>query len=365
MLSDKYKPVFLSGIIAFVFLVSGCKTMNQLNDFVQGLSKDQNAVVANTTPVKNVTDYSDALARTGQLINIFNIEPIYLAVEPVKNDTAAAGKLPANIQIMVESSLNKMGNGRVVVIPYSDLAIEKYMNKKLYIVHGAITEFDAGIRQANGGGGVGVYGTTGSTDFDGEANHENSFDISSIALDFTLHDWSKHRYIPGLQISNKMELSQITQNDGFGFSIFGNGLSIDASATVKQGVHSVLRLLVELSMVELIGRFQDIPYWVAVYDDSELDENVFAKMKADFSRSSSHAKAALVQRLLSFVTDDTIKADGVVGKQTKAKISEYKKENGLTPADSTINEALYEAILRSTADKLQGDLGQSTASSTL
>lgn len=335
-----------------VFALGGCNA-KQIQAYVDKITGQHEEIVEDKLPQKNVTDYSDALEGVGEMVKLFDKRPIFVAVEPINNHTAASGALPGNIQILVESSLNKMGNGRITIIPYTEAAIARYEKQNLYIVHGAITEFDASIKSGSGGGGAAVFGTAGSTDFDAEGNRGNSYSVSSISLDFTLQDVRTAKYIPGLQISNKMEITQISQSEGYGFSIYGNGINVDASATIKQGVHSVIRLLVELSMAELIGQLYEVPYWLAVYDAKDFDESMLAKMKNDFNRASPKSKAKHIQRLLAYINDTPLKVDGIIGNRTKGAIRDFKAGYGLAPVDDKIDDILYEACLRTTSDKLR------------
>ncbi|GKT28969.1 hypothetical protein ADUPG1_000968, partial [Aduncisulcus paluster] len=164
-------------------------------------------------------------------------------------------------------------------------------------------------------------------------NRGSDYERSSISVDFTMLDVRKNLYVTGLQVSNKMQIQKVTKDEGFGFTVFGSGMNITASASRKQGVHSALRLLVELCMVELVGAYYDLPYW--------------------------RGKAKEVQRLLGYIYDKPLTIDGIIGKRTKAIIRKFKQENNMQPANAKLNADFYIELVKATADKFHNSLTQS------
>ncbi|MFW5500174.1 MULTISPECIES: peptidoglycan-binding domain-containing protein [unclassified Maridesulfovibrio] len=346
-------------LISSLSLLQGCLGAKGTRAFALNWGKEVDEATGKETPYKNVTQYSDALGNMKDLLSLYNKKKIYIAVEPIENQTAAAGKIPSVITMMVESSINRMSGDKIVMIPYSDQALNRYANQNLFILHGAITEFDAGNVSASRGGDVSGYGEFGSVDADAGANRGSDYERSSISVDFTMLDVRKNLYVTGLQVSNKMQIQKVTKDEGFGFTVFGSGMNITASASRKQGVHSALRLLVELCMVELVGAYYDLPYWVAVYDSDDLSGPMAQKMIHDFNNETKRGKAKEVQRLLGYIYDKPLTIDGIIGKRTKAIIRKFKQENNIQPANAKLNADFYIELVKATADKFHNSLTQS------
>lgn len=341
-------------IVLISTLSCGCLTNKQLRNFTRKHGENSEAeLLAESIPFSNITHYRNALFGIRELVTIFDKKQIYIAVEPIMNQTSEIGRLPADIRVMVESALNRMGCSNIIVIPYTETALKRYANKNLYTVHGAITEFDSGILVGSSNNDAGAYAEIHSTDIDAGGDRGNALEISSISIDFTLHDFKSKRYIPGLQISNKMQINRVNKSQGFGFSIYGNGLSINASATFKQGVHSALRLLVELSMVELVGNFHDLPYWITVYENEDLDENIQAKMLKDFELATNRERAKYIQRILSYLYDEPLQIDGIVGNKTKAQIRRFKTDYAIHSGGDAPEKELFLEMLLATAVKFR------------
>ncbi len=351
MSNKKNSVAVISFLFLFLLPLQGCLTPGGTKILGLDWAKLVKKTSKDETPYKNVTQYSDSLESMKNLLSMYNKDKIYIAIEPIENQTAAAGKIPSVITMMVESSINRMSGDKIVMIPFSDSALRRYANQNLYILHGAITEFDAGSITASKGADVSAYGQFGSVDADAGANRGSDYERSSISVDFTMLDVRRNLYVTGLQVSNKMQIQKMTKDEGFGFAVFGSGMNITATASYKQGIHSALRLLVELSMVEIIGSYYDLPYWVAVYDSSELIGPMSQKMITDFNKGTKLGKAKEIQRLLAYVYDQQLTVDGIIGKRTKAIIRKFKKENNIIPVNSKVNSELYLELIKATADK--------------
>ena len=329
--------------VFFCIVIGGCI---QSKTFAPHIPPEE---IEPSVPTARITQFSDALKNLGDLITAFKDEPFYLTVEPIENKTADVGSLPNDITMMVESALAKIGKN-VVVIPYVSKAISLHAKRghKVYIIHGAITEFDTNIASQDSWINFGVFHK--NADGDGGIGADKS--VSSITLDFTLMDFKSLHYIPGIQTSNSMRITDISRDRDIGFSIEGNGFGISGSASHKQGIHAILRLLVELSMVELIGTYKEYPYWTAILTD-DIDSKMFDKMVANFERFSEREQIIRVQKLLALLSQKIIKIDGINGRKTKRMMIEYKKLHGIEPIDGIITTELYKKLLINISESLK------------
>ncbi len=335
-MSKRVMTSFKSGIfcICFIFLFNGCI----LSDYLAPIIPAQ--LMKPDSPRAKITEYSDALKNIGDIITRYGGEPIHISVQTIENKTAARGLLPNDITMMVESSLAKIGPN-VLVIPYETSAISRILKKGklLYVLRGAITEFDADFKTKSGGVNLGGF----YKDSDAEGGIGDGVSLSSITLDFTLLDVLKGHYVPGLQVSNSMQVVEVTRSNDIAFSIQGNGLGVNGSATFKQGVHSILRLLVELSMVEILGKFRDYPYWIAIYN-GKPDSNIIKKMTVEFGQFSYRERVLRIQKMLRLLYPE-IEIDGINGKVTRQLIRKYKKKNRLYPINGKASSKLYKNLL--------------------
>ncbi len=304
--------------------------------------------VQNDGPRSNITKFSDSLKNLGRLAETYKDSAFTLTALPVENKTAARGKLPSDITVMVESALTSIGSKLIVAKPYDYMdpstAVGEY-----FLIKGAITEYDVVTKSARSMqsafsltklANIG-RGNDKSGDIDGGIDSE--FQEARIAIDFNIVDAKTGNFIAGVQSKNSMKIGSLTDSHDFGFSIAGSGIGISGSVTKQQGIHQAIRLLVELSIVELIGKLRTYPYWIAIHN-GQIDNDLLKKMESDFNQHDKETRKIYIQHLLSIIYPDV--SIGQKGMQnTNKRIKEFKKSTGIIPYTNEINTELYTKLL--------------------
>lgn len=338
----KCKLLVLSTLTAG-FILTGCVNPgNMLKPEVQ--------LAENSAVEEKMNKYTDALENLNELMDVYQEPGISLAIMPVENKTAAIGKLPNDVTIMVKSAINEIGEN-VRVYQYSDNVLSTVKN--LYVIEGAITEFDT-TNKSKSGFNAGISGGKGKGEYDADGSSDADNSISNMTIDFNLINATTGAYEPKVHTSNSIKIIKKSASSDFGFSILGSGFGLSASASKSQGIHSAIRLLVDLSMVELIGKFRQYPYWVAV-SGGKVNQRLLRRMKKNFSRFSNESKTIYITHLLS-VIDPKIKGQAkTIDASTKQAIINYKSKYGIMPVDDTLTPNLYIHLLEY-APKLKGQL---------
>lgn len=329
-------------IVAVLFVFNGC---------MPGITPNPKKIVdaaKEQGPTNNITKFQDSLRNLGNLVDTYKDAPLYLTIQPVENKTAS-DKVPQDITMMVESAINSIGNSKIVLLPYEDYlsnpgAFYKQIGaNEFYIIRGAITEFDADIEKSSRGVTFGVSGTRNAKEFGGDGTLGTEASLSSIGIDFNIVNAKTLHFVQGIQTKNMMKISKMSDNNDIGFAILGSGVGINGNASQNQGVHSVIRLLVDLSMVEIIGKLRSYPYWVCVHN-GEADKNLINKMKKDFAAYSKEEQVAYVRHLLSLIYSDVTLGTSL-DETTRKRIMDYKRENGIIPFNSVVDTELYLSLL--------------------
>jgi hypothetical protein len=99
-----------------------------------------------------------------------------------------------------------------------------------------------------------------------------------VALDLQLIDYQTQTMISGVQTTNSINIFKTSSNKDFNIAIYGNGLGINGSFTEKQGLHAAIRLLVETSILELVGEFMNVPYWRCV-EGANPDDRMISRFR--------------------------------------------------------------------------------------
>lgn len=300
-------------------------------------------------PKTNFTSFSNALKNIGQMSNYLDNESIYIAIKPVRNESASGGKVPEHINMMVNTAIVKMG-GSFTLLEYDEAAVSKKISegKIVFVINGAITDFDENIVLINDRFDLGGY----YKEADAEYGNNNNRSISAVGLDFTLMNVTTGEYLKEVFSSNRMEIQSMNKNREIGFSIVGNGLGVSSYVSSQNGIHAAIRLLVELSLVELIGKWKQYPYWVAI-PGKKLEKNVKEKMMADFIVAPKKEQIIQIQRLLSPMHKGRMPTDGILTPLLERGIIEFKSHQNIMPINSQISVELYMALLDATCYLLQ------------
>ncbi|KIM05302.1 MAG: hypothetical protein KU29_09885 [Sulfurovum sp. FS06-10] len=336
------KSLFVLSALTATLLLTGCNPGKMVAPDIE--------LAENSAVEEKMNKYTDALENLNEIMDVYREPGIALAIMPVENKTSAIGKLPNDVTIMVKSAINEIGS-KVRVYQYSDQVLSSI--DKLYIIEGAITEFDT-TNTSKKGANAGVHGGGGRGEYDGDASSDVDDAISNMTVDFNLIEASTGAYVPKVHTSNSIKIIKKSASNDFGFSILGSGFGLSASANKEQGIHSAIRLLVDLSMVELIGKFREYPYWVAV-SGGKVNQRLLRRMKKNFGGYPTEAKAIFITHLLS-VIDPSIKGqEKNINAKTEKAITNYKTKYGLMPIDGALTSDLYIHLLEN-APKLKGQM---------
>jgi 3D (Asp-Asp-Asp) domain-containing protein len=324
------KKILLSSAVAL--MMTGCMAPQTLAPEVK-----KPETIAET----KITKYSDALENLGELMELYKDSPLYIAVEPVENKTANLSKLPADITVIVESAINKIGRKVILTPGLNEQVLNS--NEDYIVLKGAITEFDANVETKSSEFNIGAFLNAGGVERDAEASADRNSGVSSITIDFNVIDPRSRLFIPQVNTSNSMKINKVTATNEIGFSIAGNALGLTGKATKEEGIHSIIRLLVELSIVEIIGNLRSYPYWVAI-SNANQDIRLLKKMKKDFNRFPESKKVRFVQHLLRTM-DYSVGAVGKLDKSTRNSIIKFRKRFRLLPYSGKIDSDLYVKLL--------------------
>ncbi len=310
---------------AIFLLLTGCAP-----DITPTLTKQEKEIAS---PFEEVTRYSNALRHLGEMITAYEGDPIKIQSKFITNDTSSEQELPKDISRMLITAVNKIGEN-IIYVPYdpqyllNEAQTGAQINRVLpdIVISGAITEFDKDVYKKNRGLNADFAFGNGKGDTDIGYSQSSDKSNTKIALDLHLLNYKTMTMFPSLQTQNSIILYRRSKEREFGFSIFGNGLGFNGSVSANQGKHEALRLLVEFSILELVGKYYNIPYW-KLLPNGKKDEMVIAKEKRKFRSIKKDKKlaTALIQRML-YLHGYKIQTNGIYNKKTQETLKSYVKD---------------------------------------
>ncbi len=270
-------------------------------------------------PVKKVTSFDHALTQLGKMTKIYGTDALNVMCRDIYDKTGTAsstgGEIPFEITEMVKTTLNSIG-GNVTYIPYnpSNLIIlqqarySNFANKKIphVVITGGITEFDRGleVRGENLDMAADTKPFTNAPDwFPGkvigfDSGRGGKQAISRITVDFNVLDFQANAGIAQMQTVNTIQVQKAVAESELAFTLFGPTFGLKGNIKKIQGRHAAVRLLVHLSMLQLIGKYFDLPYW-ELLPDAELDPVVVDIVATDFYNMDELTRTVKIQELLA------------------------------------------------------------------
>jgi hypothetical protein len=263
----------MTALAGVLFLAGGgCETVKDVS------AKDiEKADAGVTGPSARNTRYDSALEALGNMLQAYNSPPVKVQTLAINNATAGEG-VPKDLAQLVSTALGKI-QGPIKLIPYDPTYqfTEKELGKTLdrtlpdLLVKGAITEFDKDILEKKFEAEVDYELPNGRSSIG--ASHDRGSSGGQVAIDMQVVAYQTQQIIQGVQTSNKICIMKGENNTSLNLVVEGNGLGVKSGIAKKDGIHAALRLLVEISVLELVGKYCDVPYWRCI-EGAPADQKV-------------------------------------------------------------------------------------------
>lgn len=308
-------------------------------------------------PETKSTSFSEAIRNLGKMTIIYNSPQLNIMAKEVGDVTGTSAstgaEIPRDITEMVKSALNAVGGG-VVFIPYDPSFFQNtyatgystFENKIIpnVVLTGAITEFDRGLETKGKGtdfeaeasvSGLPKWVPSNRIGFESEDASKTA--VSRITLDFNLIDFNTLSGIARMQAVNSIKVDKATAKESIGFSLLGPTIGLKGEVKKVQGRHAAVRLLVELSVIQIVGKYLALPYWGLV-PGAQQDPIVLDAITTAFYSWSDPVKNIKTQELL-FLHGYDVPFNGLLDAETKAALQKF--DNKFSPESTAVNRDLY------------------------
>ena len=292
-----------------------------------------------TLPEAKTTVFNRSLSDLGRVNKIFGQGKLKVMVKNITDNTGSSlpteGEIPQDITEMLKSALNGVG-GKIIYIPYdpdfmlntASTGYSDWGNKELpdIVLSGGITEFDRAL--VTKGDGTDFGGELKNVPISIELSDQTKSSLASITLDFNLIDFDTFTGIPHMQAINNIKVHKGLRNDTLAFTVYGATFGLRGDIKKIQGRHAATRLLVQLSLIQVLGRYQRLPYWKLI-PGAEEDSVVIELLTEDFYALSTQDRIAKVQEYLMLMGKD-VAITGILDSKTQAALTEVVGKNVTT-----------------------------------
>jgi len=258
---------------------------------------------------QNSLDFSDSLKKLGMMTKIYNTKTLRIQLGGIYDETGCSAstgaQIPRKVTTAAADSLLKI-EGNIRLIPYNPDFLAMSVNtgysdfknkiKPDIAITGGITECDGFIMA--------------SVLKDKEDSH-----YKSLSINYNMLDFKTLTYIPGQTVS---AIFESTNYNNTVQEVIHNNLMLNNYPNSRiRGFHHATRVLTQVSLIELIGKHLNLPYW-NILPNHKADDKVVNNIKQAFKRVSTSSRIKFLQELLfvhgfdiainSNLDEDTIQA---------------------------------------------------------
>ncbi len=299
--------------------------------------KNVDITLKETGPEVKLTSYTETLNDLGLMTEIFDTGELKIQSDPVGDNTGTAGatggEIPRDITEILKSTLNSIG-GYIKYIPYDPAYIQNMnvtgysdFSEKLIpevVISGGITEFDRGLETRGDGTDFGADASftnapswTPSKSVGFNYGNSGKEGLARITLDFNMLDFKTMSGIPRMNTVNSMEVRKGLREKEIGITLFGPTFGRKGSIKKVQGRHAAVRVLVEVSMIQMVGKYLALPYWKLLGEDAEPDKVVIKQIKR-YYYSISNAERIMAAQQWAFLYGHQVNFSGQIDPATQA-----------------------------------------------
>lgn len=305
-----------------------------------------------TPAVKTITSFSQALRCMDELFLGFGKQGIVITSAGIPDET---GKVKTGTKEMLITAVAKMtikSNAFEFIDFHSQGDDLKNMfdsmgdrNRKMpdYYIRGSITQMDDNTVRKNKGAGISL------PFLDFGYSKDESYDL--ISMDMSIGEAASRRILPATSTSNTMVITKGGKSGEGGGKLGKLGLSFNVDLSRSEGLGATTRTLLELGLIETLGKFTQVPYWRCL--DTDLTNPVIRdQARENFDMLKDKDLVVFIQRKLG----GSMKRykgpiDGVMNDELKNAVAEYQAQTGLI-ANGKIDFDLYASLLDDTQNML-------------
>lgn len=342
-------PRIAAGLAAAgLCLLAGCTTsIRRERPYIESSTVESRPI---SEPVRSMTSFSDSLACMDRMLRENHLPTTIVSSKQIAD---VSGKAPVATKEMVVTALSQMSRTsnafRVVdfeidplrqdtvqtltnlMLPAGQLAIPK---PAIY-VSGAIAYVDQNVLIRNAG--------LGASAKNWEFGYSNDVITTVVGLELHLGDFGTRTLFPGIDSANELVAGNKGEGIDAGARIKKAGVQFTMGGTISQGVGPAVRTLVDLGMIELVGKWARVPYWQCLALDQSHPE--FQRQLHEwYDDMAAGDRVRLLQdglRSLGYYAGD---ADGRTSPALRDALARYQADHKATPSGN-VNFETYERLL--------------------
>ncbi|GHA49173.1 hypothetical protein GCM10008927_12940 [Amylibacter ulvae] len=252
--------------------------------------------------------------------------------------------LKSQAYVFIDQSLEK-DPGQLSIRTHES-KVEKLALDPQYYIRGSISQLDKAVVDDSFSGSIDLLNAPNPPTINGgnlrKSNGGNSKTLSVVTVDLHLVAYPSRRVIPGASVSNSMVVTGRGYGSGASglIKLTGFDVAIQINRVESQG--QAVRNLIELGILELLGRHAKVPYWDC------LNLRTTHQKRTNLHETGFHAKPRpvlmnQVQDYLRQVGYYSGKNTGMLDRKTRIAVSKFQADQKLI-ATGEVDFDLFERL---------------------
>ncbi len=328
----KRSPV--APILAASLALAGCQTTNP---------QVASVIAQPTTPItKNITSFSQALRCMDELFLAYGKTGLVITSDGLPDQTQ---QINSGTKDMMITTLSKMSerSGAFKFVDIEQGGAVEFVQTKLgrgfdlphYYIRGAITQVDRNVASNSKSAGIAIPMAS--------LGYSSDQLLSVVTIDMNIGDVVERQIIPGLHTTNTITVVSSGKGTDAEGIIQKASIYFEVSQDRTQGTHQAVRTLVELGLIEVLGKLTKVPYWRCLGIES-TNPSMIQQARDWYDQIPEGERLRIVQQAMSSSGLYSGPVDGVMGPAFRDAVNAYKARNDLI-ANGQVDFDLYYRLL--------------------
>ena len=304
-------------------------------------------------PVRSISSFSESLSCMDHMLRAAELPTTLISSKQFPD---FSGKVPVAVKDMVVTSLSQMSHlsNAFRYVDYEvDIARQDtvqnlttillnnnqmQLQRPALYVSGAIAFVDQNV--------ISQRRTAGISGDRVDLGHSKSNTATVVALEAHLGDFRTRTIIPGLDSANEVVIGGAGDGLDLAGRIGSYGVRFNVGRDYAMGTGGALRTLVDLAMIELVGKWARVPYWQCLMLD-QTNPSFQRQMRDWFDASGPEGQLRLVRSSLisrGYLPNNQENLNANAPALREA-LAQFQADKGVI-VSGTITFPTYEAALR-------------------
>lgn len=264
----KYRSICVTSVLTACALLAGCAAPLDIRKDAKYLNHAYAADRPSVRPVRSISSFSDSLMCMDRMFRNSNMPSVLITSKQLPDYSGRVAVATKDMVVTALSQMSRVSNAFRYVDYEVDIARQDtvqnlttillnnnqiQLQRPALYVSGAIAFVDQNVIRSDINAGI-----SGSRV---EAGYSQGRNATILGLEMHLGDFRTRTIIPGLDSANEVVIGNGNQGLDLAGRIGSYGVQFSVGRDYAQGSGPAVRTLVELGMIELLGKWSRLPYW--------------------------------------------------------------------------------------------------------